>query len=107
MSTNVPTQPNEPRLLAHPEQVPDPASPWAKALEEQRKIIEKYNRILTELEPHEKTWMERYHMLLAQGLQLRPRMRPDWQPSWFSPDGIEDAFMSEDGVVLRVSSCFL
>lgn len=108
MSTDVPnTQTNNSRLLAHPEQVPDPGSPWAEALEERRKIIEKFNHILTELEPHEKTWMERYHMLLAQGFQLRPRMRPDWQPSWLGPDGNGNAFLSEDGEVLRVSSWFL
>jgi hypothetical protein len=94
--------PNAQANSTNPVYAIDPASS-----EERRKIIEEYNHILTELEPHEKIWAERYHMLLVQGLQLRPRMRPEWQPSWFSPDGDGNAFMSEDGEVLRVSSCFL
>lgn len=76
---------------------------WSEALEERRRAIEELNKSLMELEPHETTWMKRYHILLAQGLQLRPRLRPGWQPSWTYPGG--NALMSEDGEILDVSSC--
>lgn len=35
-----------------------------------------------ELLPGEEYWRAHYHWLLAQGYQLRPRLHPDWIPSW-------------------------
>lgn len=78
--------------------------PWAESEDERRRQVEWFNKRRAELEPHEITWMERYHILLAQGFQLRPRLRPGWQPSWTGPGG--NAILSEDGEMLRVSSCF-
>jgi hypothetical protein len=86
--------------------VPEPTVfPWTEYEDERRKKIEWFNKRRAELEPHEQTWMERYHILLAQGFQLRPRLRPDWQPSWMGPSGDGNAILSEDGEMLRVSPC--
>jgi len=81
--------------------------PWTESENERRKGVERFNKRRAELEPHEKSWMERYHMLLAQGFQLRPRLRPDWQPSWTAPGGNGNAILSEDGEMLRVRPYFV
>ncbi|KAJ3473918.1 hypothetical protein NLI96_g12754 [Meripilus lineatus] len=36
------------------------------------------------LRPHETWWRDRYEMFLSNGYQLRPRLRPDWVPSWIA-----------------------
>ena len=89
----------DPKAIAH-----EPAVfPLTKLENERRKKVEWFNKRRAELEPYERAWMERYHILLSQGLQLRPRLRPGWQPSWAGPDGNGNAILSEDGEVLRVS----
>ncbi|EDR13591.1 uncharacterized protein LACBIDRAFT_322624 [Laccaria bicolor S238N-H82] len=35
----------------------------------------------------ERIWHDRYHFLLQKGLQLRPRYRPGWVPSWLNAKG--------------------
>jgi len=80
--------------------------PWTESENERRKGVERFNKRRAELEPHEKSWMERYHMLLAQGFRLRPRLRPDWRPSWTAPGGNGNAILSEDGEMLRVRPYF-
>ena len=78
--------------------------PRTEAENERQRKMAWLNDRLEELLPHERAWMERYHTLLEQGFQLRPRLRPGWQPSWTGPGG--NAIQREDGEVLRVSSCF-
>lgn len=34
------------------------------------------------LQPWEVAWRDRFDALKAKGYVLRPRFRPDWQPSW-------------------------
>jgi len=72
--------------------------------DERRRKVEWFNNRRAGLLPHERAWMERYDVLLGQGFQLRPRLRPGWQPSWTGPGG--NAIQCEDGEILRVSSCF-
>lgn len=109
-------QSNDPSPIVDPAPVADPEPeatasepavfPWTESENEWRKGVEWFNKRRAELEPHEKSWMERYHMLLAQGFQLRPRLRPDWQPSWTAPGGNGNAILSEDGEMLRVRHYF-
>lgn len=114
--TNNPSPTDDPGLVVVPGPVADPeAGPGATRLEptvlprteeedERHRKVEWFNDRRVELLPHENTWMERYHTLLGQGFRLRPRLRPGWQPSWAGPGG--NAVQSEDGEILRVSSCF-
>jgi hypothetical protein len=36
----------------------------------------------TELLPDEERWRDSYSFLLSHGLELRPRFKPGWTPSW-------------------------
>lgn len=114
--TNVPSPTDDPGRVAVPGPVADPeAGPGATRPEptvlprteeehSRHRKVEWFNNRRAELLPHEKAWMERYDILLGQGFQLRPRLRPGWQPSWRGPGG--NAIQCEDGEILRVSSCF-
>lgn len=114
--TNDPSPTDDPGQVTVPGPVADPeAGPGTTILEpavlprteeedERHRKVEWFNDRRTELLPQEKAWMERYDTLLGQGFQLRPRLRPGWQPSWAGPGG--NATQCEDGEILRVSSCF-
>lgn len=69
--------------------------------EERRRLAQRADEHRMELQPNERTWMERYHILFEQGFQLRPRLRPGWQQSLAGPDG--NATLGEERTVLRVS----
>jgi hypothetical protein len=53
------------------------------------------------LTPQEAKWRDRYHFLMGHGLELRPRYRPGWIPSWLGTNLHE--WECEDGVVAVVS----
>lgn len=44
----------------------------------------------------ERIWHDRYHFLLQKGLELRPRYRPGWTPSWLNTK--EEFLLSEDSL---------
>lgn len=48
-----------------------------------------------DLATDEEIWRDRYSFLLNRGLELRPRYRPGWIPSWrgtnFLPEDCEDS----------------
>ena len=44
----------------------------------------------------ERIWHDRYHFLLEKGLELRPRYRPGWTPSWLKAKG--EFFICEDSL---------
>jgi len=113
--TNNPSPTDDPGRVAVPGPVANSTGPEATSLEpaalphteeedERHRKVEWFDNRRAELLPHEKAWVERYHTLLGQGFQLRPRLRPGWQPSWTGPGG--NAMRCEDGEILRVSSRF-
>ena len=59
----------------------------------------------SDLNLFEKVWHDRYHFLLQKGLQLRPRYRPGWTPSWLNAEG--DFLLFEDSLEQPVRCCFL
>lgn len=61
---------------------------------------EEIGLVLARLSPHEKKWRDRYLLLKAEGYELRPRLRPDWKPSWFE-SGV-NPLLCEDGAFLPV-----
>jgi hypothetical protein len=44
----------------------------------------------------ERIWHDRYHFLFQRGLQLRPRYRPGWTPSWLNTKG--EFLLAEDSL---------
>ena len=57
----------------------------------------------SELNLFERVWHDRYHFLLQKGLQLRPRYRPGWSPSWLNSKG--ESLLYEDSLEHPVRSC--
>ena len=66
--------------------------------------IERFNSSPdTVLSPQEAKWRDLYHFLLDRGLELRPRYRPGWIPSWLGTD--RGPLDCEDGIAAFV--CYL
>lgn len=55
------------------------------------------------LTPHEKYWVDLQPFLLECGYQLRPRYRPEWQPSWLQPGNFVRWSTCEDSLRTFVS----
>ena len=55
------------------------------------------------LNTFERIWHDRYHFLLQKGLQLRPRYRPGWVPSWLNAKG--EFLLFEDSLEQPVRPC--
>jgi hypothetical protein len=43
----------------------------------------------------ERWWRDRYDAISSRGYELRPRYRPDWEPSWLKSG--KDFYTVEDG----------
>ena len=56
--------------------------------------------IFATLSPDEEKWRDRHVMLKEEGYELRPRLRPDWKPSWFESGA--NPLECEDSEVLPV-----
>lgn len=56
--------------------------------------------VVATLTPDEEKWRDRREMLKAEGYELRPRLRPDWKPSWLESGA--DPLECEDGEMLPV-----
>jgi hypothetical protein len=56
-----------------------------------------------ELLLHEEIWRDRYLFFLDRGLELRPRYRPGWIPSWLGTNMIPE--YCEDSKKKTVSFC--
>lgn len=56
----------------------------------------------TVISPQESKWRDIYHFLFNRGLELRPRYRPGWIPSWLGTD--LGPWACEDGICAIV--CF-
>ena len=56
--------------------------------------------IFATLSSDEKKWRDRHAMLKQEGYELRPRLRPDWKPSWLESGA--DPLKCEDSMVLPV-----
>ena len=56
----------------------------------------------TVISPQESKWRDLYHFLFNRGLELRPRYRPGWVPSWLGTD--LSPWACEDGICAIV--CF-
>lgn len=52
----------------------------------------------------ERYWRDHYHWLLDQGYQLRPRLHPEWIPSW-EKDPSRKVTDGEDWIASHVSKC--
>jgi len=51
--------------------------------------------------PQETKWRDIYHFLVGHGLELRPRYRLGWIPSWLGTD--REEWTCEDGIVAIMS----
>jgi hypothetical protein len=58
-----------------------------------------------ELALDEEMWRDRFLFLLERGLELRPRYRPEWTPSWLGTNMIPE--YCEDSKSKTVSLCFV
>ena len=52
------------------------------------------------LSPEEEKWRDRHGMFKLEGYDFRPRLRPDWKPSWLESG--DDPLECEDGEFLPV-----
>lgn len=62
--------------------------------------LDEVDALLGTLSDHEAAWRDRQLFLQSRGYMLRPRLRPDWQPSWISPR--KDFSQCEDSILLPV-----
>ena len=61
---------------------------------------EEVSLVVGALTSNEEKWRDRREMLKLEGYELRPRLRPDWKPSWLE-SGV-DPLDCEDGEFLPV-----